>query len=113
VIRFTKDEKKIIIFLLIALFIGISVLGYKKLNPQKNYSFEFNEKEIEESKKININAASRERLAELVGIGPVMADRIARYRQEHGPFEHLEDIKNVKGIGDKTFDKIKRWIVLK
>ena len=112
-IRFTKDEKTIITFLLISLFIGISVFGYKKLNPQKDHFLEFNEKEIEESKKININTASRERLAELVGIGPVMADRIVRYRQEDGLFEHIEDIKNVKGIGDKTFDKMKRWIVLK
>ena len=112
-IRFTKDEKIILIFLLAALFIGISVSSFKRLNPNRKFFIEFNEKEIEESKKVNINIASKERFMTLPGIGPVMAERIISYREQNGSFEKAEDIKNVKGIGDKTFEKMKKWIILK
>ena len=112
-IKFTKDEKIIIIFLLVSLFIGISVFGYKKSNPEKDYiKLSFDETQIEEYKKININTASLDRLTDLKGIGPVMAGRIIEYRKEHGNFENKEDIKNVKGIGEKTFEKIENRIII-
>jgi len=113
VIRFTKDEKIILIFFLAALFIGISVSSFKRLNPNKEFFINFDEKEIEESKKVNINTASKERFETLPGIGPVMAERIVAYREQSGTFKNAEDIKNVKGVGDKTFEKMKKWITLK
>ncbi len=55
---------------------------------------------------VNINTAGVERLAaELIGVGPVLATRIVRYRQDHGPFKRPEDIQNVPYIGTKTFEK--------
>ena len=43
----------------------------------------------------------------LNGVGPATAEKIISYRQENGRFDSIEDIKNVSGIGDKTFEKFK------
>ncbi len=56
---------------------------------------------------ININTAPAEELDLLPGIGPVIAQRIIDYREQHGPFQSIEDIQEVKGIGEVTFEKIK------
>ncbi len=62
--------------------------------------------------RVNINTADKEALSNLPGIGPAIADRIVQYREENGPFKNKEEITKVKGIGDKTFQKIKDLIVL-
>jgi len=63
--------------------------------------------------KININTASAQELETLPGIGPAYAERIIRYRQEHGPFQRIEDITQVKGIGPKTLEKIEDFITVR
>ena len=60
-----------------------------------------------EEKKININTATEQELESLKGIGPATAKNIIRYREEYGGFSSIEEIKNVKRIGDKIFEKIK------
>nr|WP_300939992.1 helix-hairpin-helix domain-containing protein [uncultured Dubosiella sp.] len=60
---------------------------------------------------VSINTATSEELQTLSGIGPAMAQRIIDYRQAQ-PFQTLEEIKNVKGIGEKMFEKIKEHICL-
>jgi len=55
---------------------------------------------------ININTADRSKLEEIPGIGPVTAEKIIRYREENGGFKSKEDLKNVSGIGDKTYEKM-------
>lgn len=59
---------------------------------------------------ININTADKTVLCLLDGIGEKTAEEIIIYREDHGAFESKEDIMNVKGIGEKTFDKIKNYI---
>jgi len=61
---------------------------------------------------ININKASKAELMELYGIGDVKAQAIIDYREENGSFVSIEDIKEVPGIGDKTFEKIKDKITV-
>ena len=56
---------------------------------------------------VNINTAGSEQLQTLTGIGPALAERIISYREQNGRFERIEEIKNVSGIGDKTFEKFK------
>lgn len=62
------------------------------------------------SGKININTAGKEELMTLSGIGESRAEDIIRYREEHGKFSSVEDIQNVSGIGEKSFQKIKDQI---
>lgn len=57
--------------------------------------------------KININTAGSEELQTLDGVGPVTAEKIIDYRESNGRFKDIEDIKNVSGIGEKTFEKLK------
>jgi len=61
----------------------------------------------QESQKVNINTASESELQTLTGIGPSKAATIIQYRTEKGPFKSIEEIKNIGGIGDKTFEKLK------
>jgi len=63
--------------------------------------------------KININTASKDQLCELTGVGPAIADRIIEYREKNGPFKSIEEITQVKGIGEGIFLKIKEGIVVK
>lgn len=60
--------------------------------------------------KININTADLNALESLPGIGPVLAQRILDYRHSHGPFSRPEEIMEVPGIGQATFDKIQDLI---
>lgn len=62
------------------------------------------------SKKININTATEEELDTLPGIGQATAQKIIEYRKENGKFSKIEDIKDVSGIGDSKFEKIKDLI---
>lgn len=62
--------------------------------------------------KISINKATYEELITLPGIGPKTAERIIEYRNTYGPFWSLEDIKKVKGIGDKKYAKLKEYITI-
>lgn len=61
---------------------------------------------------ININTADLEQLKEITGIGNIKAQSIIDYREANGGFKSLEELKNVDGIGDKTFEKIKEQITL-
>ncbi|MED3661501.1 helix-hairpin-helix domain-containing protein [Ureibacillus sp. FSL K6-8385] len=61
---------------------------------------------------VNINTADESQLTTLPGIGPSKAKAIIQYREEHGKFKHIEDIKNVSGIGEKTFEKLKDLITV-
>ena len=59
------------------------------------------------SDKININTAAKEELMTLSGIGASKAESILKYRQEHGNFQNIEDLKKIEGIKDGVFNKIK------
>lgn len=66
--------------------------------------------EIWESSKISINSATKEELMSLPSIGEAKANAIIEYRQKNGLFKKIEDIKNVKGIGNALYEKIKDYI---
>ena len=67
----------------------------------------------QQSQKININTASKEKLQELSGIGEATAQKIINYREENGKFQTIEDIKNVSGIGTSKFNQFKDEICVK
>ena len=62
--------------------------------------------------KVNINTADSTQLQTLSGVGPATAQKIIDYRQSNGSFSSIEDIKNVSGIGEKTFEKLKDHITI-
>lgn len=62
--------------------------------------------------KININTADNAQLESLPGIGPQTAKSITEYRQAHGGFKSVEELKQVKGIGDKKYDAIKNLVTI-
>lgn len=56
--------------------------------------------------KLNINTASDVQFQLLPGVGPAKAERIVAYRQKHGKFRRIQDLRRVKGIGQKTLAKL-------
>lgn len=61
---------------------------------------------------VNINTATEQELQSLPGIGPAKAKEIIAHRKAHGNFKTIDELKNVKGIGDKTFDKFKSQLAV-
>lgn len=122
--NFTKTEKHLIFFLLFIFILGFTLKTTKFQENAKDYKkyqkiddkFEklasIYEKKTSEKKIININKASEEELEELSGIGEKIAKRIVEYRKKNGKFIKIEEIKKIKGIGEKKFNNIKNLITV-
>ena len=88
-------NRKILIAVLVAVLVGwVSVININ----------------AGEAEKININTATAEELTQLKGIGPSHAAKVIEYREKYGPFKTPEDLMQVTGIGQKTFEKNKELI---
>jgi competence protein ComEA len=61
---------------------------------------------------INLNTATVTELMQLPRVGPKTAQRIVAFREEHGSFQRPEDLMNVKGIGEKTFLRLRPYITV-
>lgn len=61
---------------------------------------------------VNLNTATSEQLQKLPGIGPRTAARILEYRQKNGSFKKIEELMNVRGIGEKSFLRIKAQLTV-
>lgn len=71
------------------------------------------ESSAEKSSCINLNTASVEKLQQLRGVGPKMAERIIAHRKRFGSFKRINDLMNVKGIGAKTLAKFREKVCFK
>ena len=130
----TKNEKKVLLFLVSFLVIGMGLNYFKNqfspdlpyftneiydsLFTEKAKDFEKlsdknNSGKVTEDLKININTANKTELMELPGVGEEIADRIMIYRNDNGLFKMKKDLRKVKGIGEKKFKKISPHVVLK
>lgn len=95
-----KDEMKIHVY----------KIGEIEESSSKNQNTSSN-KQNSDTSKININSATKEELMTLPGVGSSRADEIIKYRAEN-KFQTIEDIKNISGIGAKSFEKIKEKITV-
>ncbi|WP_257346104.1 helix-hairpin-helix domain-containing protein [Pseudalkalibacillus decolorationis] len=68
--------------------------------------------EESEEGKVNVNKAEASELETITGIGPSKAEAIIRYREENGPFQAIEDLTNVPGIGEKSIEQMKEQITI-
>ena len=107
-------KKSIIISIILGLCLIFSTVSFLFLTPKAVSAAEATTaSKAGAIKLININTASAGELTSLKGIGEKTAQAIIEYRQKNGPFKTIEDIKNVKGIGDKKFEAIKGSICVK
>lgn len=61
---------------------------------------------------VNVNTASATELAYLPGVGPALAGRIVQHREKNGNFKTAEDLMLVKGIGEKSFERMKPYVAV-
>ncbi len=64
------------------------------------------------SGKVSLNTATKEALDTLPGVGPALAEKIIEYRQTHGGFKDIEEVRKVKGISEKKYEKLKDKLAL-
>jgi competence protein ComEA len=62
--------------------------------------------------KVNLNSATTQQLTALPGVGEKLAARIVEYRQKSGGFKSPQELMNVKGIGEKNFQKLQQYVVV-
>lgn len=137
-LAFTKNERIILILLILSLIAG-SGLKLFKISKNKNEDSLILDKELKgfdkklaaivstdtiidsskvsflnnqrnNSLSIDLNSATKQELEKLPHIGPVIAQRIIDYRMQRGRFETIDELVNVKGIGNKTLFKIKPYL---
>ncbi|MGG1686308.1 helix-hairpin-helix domain-containing protein [Pseudalkalibacillus sp. NRS-1564] len=70
------------------------------------------EKPSVESQLVSINSADLNELQKLPGIGPAKAEAIVQFREDNGSFTAIEELMNISGIGEKTFEKLKDLITV-
>jgi len=106
-----KREKFILLLLLAILLAGLAFGVYQKravyIDVKSDDFTNYVEDPSTERSKININESDAAGLMKLKGVGKVLAARIIEYRSTNGSFRSVEELKRVKGLGQKLYEKIR------
>jgi len=104
----TRDERKVIIFLSAIFLLGLGVnFAVKGFAPAKSIAY-FSDK----IGKVNLNTADKALLMSISGVGERISERIIEVRDSRGYFESIEELKEIKGISESKFSKIKDYLIL-
>lgn len=125
----TATERRVLLFVTGAFVAGLGIRFYQETFPATP-SFDYaaadstfaalssatvpddEEPESEYSGPLNLNTATKPQLVALPGIGKVMAERILRHREDHGPFRDLEELSSIKGISKRSLEKLKPLVTV-
>ncbi|MGH2568650.1 MAG: ComEA family DNA-binding protein [Bacteroidota bacterium] len=125
----TSVERKVILFLGGTLLLGAGIRLYQEaFSTPRQFDYtaadstfaalsqavradSLSESEFS-SKKLDINAATKQELLSLPGIGEVLADRILQHRKEHGSFRTISDLLKIKGISKNKLEQFKNFITI-
>ena len=106
---FTQEERKVVIFLVAVALIGAGthylVKHFSGGKTVASFSRDLG--------KVDLNSADKKLLMAISGIGEKLADRIIEYRQKHEGFSDLNELKDIKGVSDSKFVKIKEYLFVK
>lgn len=104
-----KRKELIVLLVVICVLIAVNTVNFlRKERLKKSYSLVIGEGRIQ----LSLNSVGAIELEDLPGVGPVLAERIVEYREQNEGFRSLEELKRVKGIGDKLYQKIFPFVKL-
>lgn len=108
-LNFTREERKVILFLAAVALLGIGAnFLVKRFSGGKSIACF-----AQDLGKVDLNSADKKVLMGLSGIGEKLAQRILDYRQEHAGFNRIDELKEVKGVNASKFAKIRDYLVVK
>ena len=140
---FTKNERRIFLLLSLIFLAGVSIRLYKAyFVPPLARQFDYTalDKEFEErskhlqtlsqeprtardttsaerrarpAKKVNLNVATKSELLTLPGVGESIAAEMIAFREEHGAFSSVDQLRKIKGIGTKKLEKLRPYVIIK
>jgi competence ComEA-like helix-hairpin-helix protein len=99
----TLQERKVVLFLVSVALAGVGISFAVKVNAPVARAFQVDS----HLTKIDLNRAELEDLSGLPGITPKLADKILAYRNSAGAFKDIEELKEIRGIGDYRYEKLK------
>ncbi len=126
----TATERRVLLFVTGAFVAGLGIRFYQEtFRPAPSFDYSASdstfaalsaaepadperEKTGEPAVPLNLNTATKQQLVALPGIGEVMAERILRHREYHGPFSSVEQLRSLKGISKRSFEKLKPLVTV-
>ena len=105
----TREERRVVLFLVTVMFLGVNINFFSK----RFSSASTRDILTQDIGKVDLNSADKNSLMSIPGIGEKLAQRIIDYRSEHCGFVSVEQIKDIKGVTEKKFQKLKNSFLVK